>query len=155
MTNREAMLLAPHYEDVVRARPGRGEEPVLVEVTHPVVEPKDGGWEIRGRRVDGAGCPPRAHRSPEEAFFVPDDGNWLTKAGSSRLRLQAVAPYEEYLGGGAMRILPGHPKYCPVAERHEPHAFHYPLGDGGHGQYYCDGDGWPFGAGETQAPLPA
>jgi hypothetical protein len=37
------------------------------------------------------------------------------------------------------RILPGHPSYCPLTDRHEPHEFHYALGDGGRGQYYCDG----------------
>jgi hypothetical protein len=51
--------------------------------------------------------------------------------------------YEIDLGGGRRQILPGHPQYCQIKERHEPHQFKYQYigytNTPWNGEYYCDG----------------
>lgn len=51
--------------------------------------------------------------------------------------------FEQSLGNGRVRILEGHPCYCPNTERHEPHRFEYLYLDGNgnrvEGFYDCTG----------------
>jgi hypothetical protein len=70
---------------------------------------------------------------------------------SSSLRRRA--DYEQYLGNSVTKVLPGHPCYCPLTERHAGHEFSYRyLGKNGEaketewtGGYYCDGNELMFG----------
>lgn len=56
-----------------------------------------------------------------------------------------ASDYEEYLGGGRWQVYKGNPRYCQVAEVHEPHEFRYVYLDNDdlptRGSYYCDGIG--------------
>jgi hypothetical protein len=69
----------------------------------------------------------------------------MPEVTSSNLRRRA--DYEQRLGDGMVKILPGHPCYCPLTEWHVGHEFSYRyLGKNGEskevewaGQYFCDG----------------
>lgn len=62
----------------------------------------------------------------------------------SRATLLRAADFEEPLGDSTIRIFEGHPCYCPITTRHDPHDYRYRYlradGEPWKGSYYCDGD---------------
>lgn len=71
--------------------------------------------------------------------------------------LKRADDYQERLRPGVVRIFQGHPGYCMIAERHEPHLHEYVYASGVSGKvsgrYQCKGEAAKYPPLPTQASL--